>query len=116
MADTIKTAYKENHFLILPSQSEGWPKVVAESMFWGCVPVATPVSCIPTMLNQGQRGLLLTMDIKNDVQQFRNSIDQKNVYQSKATHAAIWSRQYTVDYFEAEIRKLVQSSTPLDTK
>ena len=115
-SDTIKAAYQDSHFLILPSQSEGWPKVVAEAMFWGCVPIATPISCIPTMLNQGKRGLLLTMDIKNDVQQFRNIIDQKTVYQSKATHAAIWSRQYTVDYFEAEIRKLVQGSIPLDTK
>ena len=100
----------------MPSQSEGWPKVVAEAMFWGCVPMATPVSCIPTMLNQGERGLLLTMDIKKDVQQFRNSIDQKTIYQSKATYAAIWSRKYTVDYFEAEIRKLVQGTIPLDPK
>ena len=107
-ADTVKTAYKESHFLILPSQSEGWPKVIAEAMFWGCVPIATPVSCIPTMLNQVQRGLLLTMDIESDIQQLRNIIDQKTVYQSKATHAAIWSRQYTMDYFEAEIRELVQ--------
>ncbi len=115
-ADTIKIAYKDSHFLILPSQSEGWPKVVAEAMFWGCVPIATPVSCIPTMLNQGQRGLLLTMDIKSDIQQLRNIIDQKTAYQSKATHAAIWSRQYTMDYFEEEIRELVQGTIPLYSK
>lgn len=115
-ADIVKTAYMESHFLILPSRSEGWPKVIAEAMFWGCVPIATPVSCIPNMLNQGQRGLLLTMDIKNDIQQLRNSIDHKTVYQSKGTHAALWSRQYTTDYFEAEIRKLVEGAIPLDTK
>nr|MBF6609381.1 glycosyltransferase family 4 protein [Flavobacterium sp.] len=29
----IAEAYRESHFLILPSKSEGWPKVVAEAMF-----------------------------------------------------------------------------------
>lgn len=115
-ADIVKSAYMDSHFLILPSQSEGWPKVVAEAMFWGCVPIATSVSCIPTMLKQGQRGLLLTMDIDNDNQQLRNIIDQKIVYQSKVSQAAIWSRQYTSDYFEAEIRKLVAGAIRMDKK
>ena len=115
-ADRVRDAYQQSHFLILPSQSEGWPKVVAEAMFWGCVPIATSVSCVPTMLNQEERGLLLTMDIKKDIQLLRNILDQESIYQSKATHAAIWSRQYTVDYFESEIRKLVQGVMLLKRK
>ena len=35
--DTVKEAYKKAHFLVFISKSEGWPKVVAESMFWKCV-------------------------------------------------------------------------------
>jgi glycosyltransferase involved in cell wall biosynthesis len=48
--EELKQAYKDSHFLILASKSEGWPKAVAEGMFFGCIPVATAVSCVPWML------------------------------------------------------------------
>ena len=46
----LKEAYQKAHFLILPSQSEGWPKAVAEAMFFGCIPITTTISCVPWML------------------------------------------------------------------
>lgn len=48
--EELKEVYKYSHFIILASQSEGWPKAVAEAMFFGCVPITTPVSCVPWML------------------------------------------------------------------
>ncbi len=48
--EELKEVYKASHFLILASQSEGWPKAVAEAMFFGCVPVVTSISCVPWML------------------------------------------------------------------
>ena len=59
----VKEAYQNSHFVILPSKSEGWPKAIAEGMFWGCVPVATPISCVPFMLDFGNSGLLLQLDL-----------------------------------------------------
>jgi glycosyltransferase involved in cell wall biosynthesis len=32
---TIQKAYQDSHFVVLPSDSEGWPKAIAEGMFWG---------------------------------------------------------------------------------
>jgi glycosyltransferase involved in cell wall biosynthesis len=49
--EVLKEAYKNSHFLVLASKSEGWPKAVAEAMFFGCIPVATGVSCVPWMLS-----------------------------------------------------------------
>ncbi len=57
--EELKDAYRKAHFLILPSQSEGWPKAVAEAMFFGGIPISTPVSCVPWMLGYGERGVLL---------------------------------------------------------
>src|SRR5690606_17760008 len=56
----LKQAYKDAHFLILASKSEGWPKAVAEAMFFGCIPVVTPVSCVPWMVGGGSRGILIS--------------------------------------------------------
>ncbi|MCR9183718.1 MAG: glycosyltransferase, partial [Flavobacteriaceae bacterium] len=68
--EIVEQGYKTAHFLILPSQSEGWPKSLAEGMFWGCIPLATPVSCVPEMLGQGERGVLLTKQLERDVKVF----------------------------------------------
>ena len=64
--ETVKSAYQKSHFVILPSESEGWPKAVAEGMFWGCVPLATKVSCVPYMIDYGKRGVLLEMNLEED--------------------------------------------------
>lgn len=103
----IKKAYQKSHFVILPSKSEGWPKAIAEGMFWGCVPIATKVSCIPFMLDYGNRGVLLEMNFEKDVAQIENLfLDQKSFF-DKSNLSRIWSQQYTIDVFETEIKKLL---------
>ncbi|MEC5166099.1 glycosyltransferase involved in cell wall biosynthesis [Flavobacterium sp. PL11] len=106
--ETVKTAYQDSHFVILPSKSEGWPKAIAEGMFWGCVPIATKQSCIPDMLDHGNRGILLEMDLKKDVSQIETIIKDQILYHSVQARALKWSREYTTDFFEAEIKKLLQ--------
>ena len=107
--ETIKKAYSENHFVILPSLSEGWPKVIAEGMFWGCLPIATRVSCVPNMLENGKRGLLLDLKLNQDIQNIESILKNNNLYQDKVIKAVQWSRQFTMDVFEEEIKLLLQS-------
>ncbi|MNX37084.1 UDP-D-galactose:(glucosyl)lipopolysaccharide-1,6-D-galactosyltransferase [compost metagenome] len=106
--ETIKKAYQESHFVVLPSKSEGWPKAIAEGMFWGCVPIATKVSCVPFMLDYGNRGILLEMDLEKDVFQIENIIKDEDNFLSKSKLAASWSQQYTTEVFESEIKKLLK--------
>ncbi|WP_081211283.1 glycosyltransferase family 4 protein [Salegentibacter sediminis] len=56
--EELKQAYREAHFVVLLSKSEGWPKTLAEGMWFGCVPVATNVSCVPWILDYARRGIL----------------------------------------------------------
>ncbi len=105
--EAIKSAYQNSDFLVLPSKSEGWPKVVAEAMFWGCVPLASQVSCIPNMLDNGNRGILLTIDLDKDVKQTENTLNNLPEYLSKSEKSLSWSRQFTTEKFEDEIKKLL---------
>lgn len=107
--DILKKAYQTSHFVILPSKSEGWPKAIAEGMFWGCVPIATSVSCVPFMLDFGNRGLLLKMDLDQDFQQIEFLLNNKLDFESKSHKAYDWSTKYTLDVFETEIKKLLLS-------
>jgi glycosyltransferase involved in cell wall biosynthesis len=104
----VKEALQHCHFLILPSKSEGWPKVVAEAMFWGCIPIITPISCIPWILDDGNRGILMKdKDIDETVESLQTLLETPQQLETMAAHAAEWSRHYTLDKFEEEIRKLI---------
>lgn len=106
--EEVLEAYQISHFLILPSKSEGWPKVVAEAMFWGCVPLVSQVSCVPYMLGNGARGILLHEDLDTDVSKINSLLLNEVSYQKMAFEGQDWSRQFTTDKFEAEIKKLLR--------
>ena len=93
----------------MPSLSEGWPKVVAEAMFWGCLPIVSKVSCVPNMLDNGNRGLLLDLKLNDDINQIETILKNTALYQEKAIEAMNWSRKFTMDVFESEIKLLLQS-------
>lgn len=105
---TIKSAFQQSHFVVLPSESEGWPKAISEGMFWGCVPIATKVSCVPYMLDYGQRGVLLENDFGKDVNQIEAVLQNESTFVKMSKKASDWSRKYTLDIFEEEIKKLLQ--------
>jgi glycosyltransferase involved in cell wall biosynthesis len=106
MKETLITA----HFSILPSKSEGWPKAIAEPMFFGVIPMVTSVSCVPYMLDFGNRGILMEADLNKDVIQIKNALKDVYTLKSMSEKAANWSQNYTLDMFETEISKLIHHS------
>lgn len=105
--EVVEQSYRDSHFLVLVSKSEGWPKVVAEAMFWGCVPLASSVSCVPYMLDDGQRGLLLSGEMTADQMQIAELVNHPERYEQIRQKGIEWSQYYTLDLFEREIRKLI---------
>lgn len=106
-ANEVKTAFRQAHFLIFISQSEGWPKVVAEAMFWGCLPVTTPVSCVPQMLGFGERGSLVNGSVQEVVSSVEGYLSQPDTYCRKVSSAIEWSRQFTLEKFDQELQSVL---------
>ncbi|WP_366184767.1 glycosyltransferase [Flavobacterium ovatum] len=109
--EVLKTAYQQSHFVVLPSLSEGWPKAIAEGMFWGCVPLATNVSCIPNMLEDGRRGVILKMNLDYDSLQVKTVLENQNIFDTKSCKALEWSQKYTLEIFENEIKKIIHADS-----
>ncbi|QDO94187.1 glycosyltransferase [Formosa sediminum] len=102
----VKAALLTAHFNILLSKSEGWPKAVAEGMFYGCIPVTTAVSCVAWMVGEGQRGIIVAPDLEQAVSHFKAVFNREDL-NGMAAHALNWSQQYTYDRMEADIESVL---------
>ncbi|MFD1614970.1 glycosyltransferase [Gelatiniphilus marinus] len=107
-ASVIKKTLKKSHFLILASKSEGWPKAIAEAMFFGTIPIATKISCVPFMLDYGKRGILIDENLDTSVHQIKNHLKDESRLKSMSKNASNWSQNYTLEAFEKEIVKLLK--------
>ena len=107
--EVVKKAFQKAHFLIFISKSEGWPKVVAEAMFWRCLPISSKVSCVENMLGNGNRGTIVESNVKENeiVTIIENYIKNKNLYKKQVLDAKNWAQQYTLEKFSLEIKKLL---------
>ncbi|MBN3518694.1 glycosyltransferase [Algoriphagus lutimaris] len=108
-SERLKNQYKQSHFLIFLSESEGWPKVVAESMYFGCLPITTPVSCVPFMLANGERGDLVDKDPNEVVKRINYYLSNPQDFFRKSKNSKEWSKAFTKESFELEIKKLINN-------
>ncbi|WP_139958075.1 glycosyltransferase family 4 protein [Flavicella sediminum] len=104
----VQQAFERSHFLLFISKSEGWPKVVAEAMFWGCLPITSKVSCVPFMLGNETRGALVEASVASVSEKLAMYLKDADLYKAHVLNAQNWSQQYTLDRFENEIQKLLK--------
>ncbi len=109
-AEIVKQYYKNAHFLIFISRSEGWPKVVAEAMFWGCLPITTDVSCVNYMICNGERGKITEPNVEDIVGRVKYYLENQNEFEQSSDKAMKWSQQFTLEKFEEEIGKLLNGN------
>lgn len=56
----VHAIYKRSHAILLPSASEGFPKVIAEAMNYGCIPIVSNVSSIGHYIQDDVNGFLMS--------------------------------------------------------
>jgi glycosyltransferase involved in cell wall biosynthesis len=98
--------YSTAHINILPSTSEGFPKVIAEGAAYGCIPLVTDVSSIGQYVIDGQNGYLLQ---NNDVDSIKEKLNQIACSQDLKTislSSIEISNPFTYEYFNSRINSL----------
>jgi glycosyltransferase involved in cell wall biosynthesis len=71
--DAINEVYFNSHIIVLPTTTEGFPKVIAEAAAFGCVPVVSDVSAIGQYVKDEINGILLR---DTEPKTIANAIDQ----------------------------------------
>lgn len=107
--DKVETFFNRAHFLVFLSMTEGWPKVVAEAMWWGCLPITTNVSCVSQMLGGDSRGLIVEPEAARVADAISQLVANPQLYKAKCSEAMTWSRLYDLENFEREIIKYIRS-------
>lgn len=103
----LKDFYGPAHFILHPSSSEGWPKVLSEAMSFGAVPIASAVSSIPQILAESGAGAAVpATDVPGFVRATVAYIERPDSW-SRASRAGITAaRRFT---YEQYLRALDES-------
>lgn len=103
----LETLWSEAHFALLPSATEGWPKVLSEAMARRAVPVASPVGAIPYTLRDNNGGLALPMMYPADWAAAISRIaSEPGAWKELADRAQRVSGEFSYESYVAKLRPL----------
>lgn len=102
--------YKASHFFVMPTTaSEGFPKVIAEAMNFGCLPIVSNISSIGQYVKEGENGFLIS-PVNED--QVKDSIEKALLlsnqdYKLLVSNCKFIVSKFSYPYYVSRIKKLV---------
>jgi glycosyltransferase involved in cell wall biosynthesis len=105
--DKIQEIYKKAHFILLPSKSEGFPKVIGEGMNFGCIPIVSDISCIGDYVKHKENGYLIEKPISTNhlVLQIKESLTLENeVYLKWIAYNFKIAEKFTYSYYNRRVK------------
>lgn len=104
--DEIVKIYKKCHYLVLPSKSEGFPKVVGEAMNFGCIPIVSNISCIGQYVQNEKNGYLIEENtVENLVSVFNNALDiDEDTFKTYINSNYKIAEKFTYQYYNTRIK------------
>lgn len=91
--------YSAAHLLVLPSVSEGFPKVVAEAAAFGCVPIVTDISAISQYIVNGESGILLPDNKPETIAETFRNLPEPAVLKKMSGNATAVSSRFTYESY-----------------
>lgn len=108
----LSLLYSESNFIVLPSESEGFPKVIAEASNFGCIPIVSNVSSIPQYIKDDHNGFVWD---KNNVlfesffKKILSETSSKEI-RSLSINAHTFAEKFTFNHYIKRLRKDILSS------
>lgn len=95
--DAVFEIYKKSEFLVLPSTaSEGFPKVIAEAMNFGCIPIVSNVSSIGHYINTKNGFVLKDVSPEKLAEVFQEATNSSElVLKAKADQGYLTAKLFT---------------------
>ena len=105
--EKLDQIYSKCHILILPSKSEGFPKVIAEAMSFGCVPIVTNVGSIGQYINE-TNGVLLKNRSSYELEKAINFLlSDRALIRDLAQNSNKVAQKFSFEQYNEKIKRLI---------
>jgi len=105
--DDVLSRYEWADVLVLASETEGWPKALAEGMAFGLSCVGSNRGMIPWMLADG-RGLVVPAgDVEGLTQRLQDMASNDAAVVSMGEAASAWAQRFTLDGFRRSLQEVL---------
>jgi glycosyltransferase involved in cell wall biosynthesis len=102
---------RDAHFILLPSQTEGWPKVLSEAMAYGVVPISSHVSAIPQVLAEVGSGVALAPDdVSGYARAIRHIVHESGVWEAMVAAGLRAARRFTYERYLMRLDEMLSST------
>lgn len=109
----INTIYAKSHINILPSESEGFPKVIAEGAAYGAIPVVTDMSSLSEYIHENNGRLLANNSSEEIIKVVRELFQLDPVeLQNLASNAIEIASLFTYERYIQRITKDIMCLEP----
>jgi glycosyltransferase involved in cell wall biosynthesis len=105
--EDLNAIYNACHILILPSKSEGFPKVVAEALSYGCVPVVSNVGSIDQYINENNGIILVERTPKYINMAIEKLLSCRTSLKKMAKNGLKTSELFTYEKYNKRIENIV---------
>lgn len=103
--EEVHNIYIRSNAIVLPSASEGFPKVIAEALNFGCLPIVSNVSGISNYVVEGQNGFLLdTISVDGIIHKLQDVLqlsmhNYQRMIEAKREHI----EKFTFNYYNTRV-------------
>jgi glycosyltransferase involved in cell wall biosynthesis len=107
--EQVLNAYEQSDVLVLASESEGWPKALAEAMAFGLVCIGSDRGLMPWMLGEGRGITVAPGDAEGLAQALRSVAASGPMCREMSVRAALWAQSYSLEGLREALRELFAS-------
>jgi glycosyltransferase involved in cell wall biosynthesis len=105
----LEPLYAAAHFLLLPSDSEGFPKVLSEAVAFGVVPVAGAVSNIPQALAEMGTGRAVPpTDVEGFADAVEHYLDDPDAWSAASRHGVDAAEMFAYDGYLRDVTTMAR--------
>jgi glycosyltransferase involved in cell wall biosynthesis len=93
--------------LALVSETEGWPKALAEGMAFGLIAIGSNRGFVPKMLGEGRGLVVCPGDADGLARQLMNIAEHPAAYEGMRREASAWAQRFSLEGLREAIRQLL---------
>jgi glycosyltransferase involved in cell wall biosynthesis len=103
----LELIYEKSHIILLPSESEGFPKVIAEAAAYGCVPVVSDISSISQYFDETKSYLLQKINTAEINLKLDEAFSDREKLKSKSLECIKQSKIFTYEYYLNSLKEKI---------